>query len=409
MSSYCPPAREQDFSTRWDTRMRSAPLCCRRFTLSFAGLATLTFGLFACSSSGSGPDAASGDGSQLPDPVISTISAACTSQPGKDSAGASVTYTPQNMVDGSMDTAWRCDGDGSGQSIDIMLREPSTVTAVGLVPGYAKVDAADGSDRYAQNRKIAEVVWQFDSGQPLHQTFDDTPAGRRLQTIAFGALTAQRIRLTIVRSTMGGSGNRPALDKVAISEVMVQGRGPVTQPGNQPARPGAQPDSPADHCSRGEGDRAWWESYGGRIGADPSIYIETCHHCPAWINGGDCSAMTPSQPGSGTPILGQPWAPNQQGYGEVRPTTISNGGDPSGIVSGVRWTSWGGDRAEGDGAGFYVPPNGITAYGYEQPAHIVAFNLGDCDGKRMYRSITWYFPGKGEKFDAAIGSNICTG
>ena len=169
-------------------------------------------GLAACSLSGSGPGEANGSAGPLPDPVISTINATCTSPPSRDRAGATVTYAPQNLIDGSLDTAWRCGGDGSGQTVDVVLREPSTITTVGLVPGHAKTDAADGSDRYAQNPKIAEVVWEFDGGRPVHQTFDGTSAGRRLQTMAIAPLAAQRIRITIVRSTMGQSVNGAPVD-----------------------------------------------------------------------------------------------------------------------------------------------------------------------------------------------------
>jgi len=51
-------------------------------------------------------------------------------------------------------------------------------------------------------------------------------------------------------------------------------------------------------------------------------------------------------PGLGTatetgppPVLGAVWGPYQKGYGEARPTEINNGGDPTGVVTNVAWTS----------------------------------------------------------------------
>jgi hypothetical protein len=60
--------------------------------------------------------------------------------------------------------------------------------------------------------------------------------------------------------------------------------------------------------------------------------------------GGQCNdAAAPSGVGiSAQPVLGRSWgvAPQyQHGYGEVRPTQIDNGGDPTGLVDNVQWRS----------------------------------------------------------------------
>ena len=65
------------------------------------------------------------------------------------------------------------------------------------------------------------------------------------------------------------------------------------------------------------------------------------------------SSDTPHR-GNPVPELGRVWAPGQEGYGEARPTSISNGGDPTGVVGDIRWTSWGGARATGTGTSTYV-------------------------------------------------------
>ena len=112
------------------------------------------------------------------------------------------------------------------------------------------------------------------------------------------------------------------------------------------------------------------------------------------------------------PALGQRWglSPSyQKGYGEVQPSTIDNGGDPTGIVDAVHWNSWGGGQATATGIAEYVGPNQIVAHATEESATVVAFNLGTCNGKLMYQAIEWYFPQHGGKFDPNNYINICTG
>jgi hypothetical protein len=116
-----------------------------------------------------------------------------------------------------------------------------------------------------------------------------------------------------------------------------------------------------------------------------------------------CSAPT------ATPVLGKPWASNQQGYGQVRPSTISNGGDPTGIVSNITWQSWGGPQATGIGTSDFVAANQIVADGTEEPATVVAFDLGNCEGKLMYQAVEWYYPQHGQSFSPATYMNLCTG
>jgi hypothetical protein len=97
------------------------------------------------------------------------------------------------------------------------------------------------------------------------------------------------------------------------------------------------------------------------------------------------------------------------GFGQVRPAKIFNGGDPTGLVTHIAWTSWGGSRAVGTGTSDYVGPNQTVATGSEQRATVVAFSLGSCHGKRMYRAVEWYFPQHGQSFSASHYQDICNG
>ena len=128
-------------------------------------------------------------------------------------------------------------------------------------------------------------------------------------------------------------------------------------------------------------------------------------------------AATPATPqpsataSSPAPTLGQLAGvfAQGQGFGQVEPSTIFNGGDPTGLVKHITWQSWGAAKAIGSGRAEYVGPNQSVATGTFKPATVVAFHLGTCDGKLMYQAVEWYFPGEGQSFNPAQYENICTG
>ncbi len=122
------------------------------------------------------------------------------------------------------------------------------------------------------------------------------------------------------------------------------------------------------------------------------------------------TAAAPSAPAA-TATLGQLAGDFAQGtgFGQVKPAKIFNGGDPTGLVTHVVWSSWGGAHATATGTSDYVGPNQSVAQGTEEAATVVAFNLGTCDGKLMYQAVEWYFPQHGQSFNPSVYENICTG
>jgi WD40 repeat protein len=125
-----------------------------------------------------------------------------------------------------------------------------------------------------------------------------------------------------------------------------------------------------------------------------------------------CHFRSAGIPPHAVPTLGRfagGYAINGVGFGQVRPKEIFNGGDASGMVSHITWKSWGGPKAIGTGTAEYVRPNQSSASGAEEPATVVAFNLGLCGGKLMYRAVEWYFPQHGQAFNPSQYENICTG
>ncbi|MGY2083217.1 discoidin domain-containing protein [Blastococcus sp. SYSU DS0539] len=164
-----------------------------------------------------GTDTAAGSATSAPLQPVS-VRATCQAPPGVDAAGNAVTYDPELTLDGVGATAWRCAGSAVGQQLVYDFGAPVTVTSVGLVPGYAKVDPADGTDRFLENRTVTEVVWRFDEGQPVRQTIaSPSPTAAELEPP--DGVTTRRVVLEI-----GGTGNDAAVrDFTAISDVRFAG------------------------------------------------------------------------------------------------------------------------------------------------------------------------------------------
>lgn len=151
-------------------------------------------------------------------------SASCQSEPSVDDAGDTVAYGPMNAVDGDASTAWRCAGDASGESLSLLLSSdaPIDVTELGLIPGYAKVDAVSGVDRFRQNRSITKVEWDLvgKDGSVLESVDQDiaAPSARMVWLRLPAPVSAHLVRLTILE-TAPGSDRDNARDFTPVSEV----------------------------------------------------------------------------------------------------------------------------------------------------------------------------------------------
>lgn len=131
-----------------------------------------------------------------------SVAATCQSPNGVDSTGASTSYEPAKVTDGLPDTAWRCDGDATGQSLTLTFDEPVLLTSIGLIPGMAKTDPADGADRFLQNRRITSVRYEFDSGSATH-IFTDS---RELQWLTLDEeVQTTTVRVVILGTVAGGT------------------------------------------------------------------------------------------------------------------------------------------------------------------------------------------------------------
>lgn len=163
---------------------------------------------------------------------------------GSDSNGTKYTYEAGKAFDGDPVTAWRCQWkETDGQSITAKFEHPMLVTSVGLIPGYAKTDI-DGSDRFAQNRKITRVRWEFSDGTSVKQ---QVPVSRSLATIKVNVVT-DSVTMVIETTEPGVSivnrnGQRQDAFNglISVSEIQIMGtEAPAGVPHPQPP-PGSPP------------------------------------------------------------------------------------------------------------------------------------------------------------------------
>jgi len=72
-----------------------------------------------------------------------------------------------------------------------------------------------------------------------------------------------------------------------------------------------------------------------------------------------------------------------EGWGTAHPKTIYNGGDPSGLISNVHWSSWGGAVARGHGRNSIFKPHG-GYYRHQVTIQLKTKRIGRCEGRRAY-------------------------
>lgn len=176
-------------------------------------------------------DAASPLTESNPSPTASTLlgtasaSASCTATPGRDVSKALFTYEPEKAIDNLPDTAWRCDGDGVDEWLKISFQNKVTLASIGMVPGYAKTDPSDRTDRYAQNRRISAVSYAFDDGSIVTQSLNTDALDRSMQTVSLPNVATSQVTITIRSSVSGeATGGQEPFDRVAISDIVVSVR-----------------------------------------------------------------------------------------------------------------------------------------------------------------------------------------
>ena len=194
---------------------------------ALAGIALLLQSDWGISAPGSGESsaqqAASSDAPHSGQVVTLTptqVTVGCQAPQSTDGAGAPVVYVPEQMSDGKMNTAWRCNGNGVGQVVTFGFPAETTVAQVGLVNGYPKIDPASGTQRYDEYRRITKVTWTFANGTSFQQSLHD--GVETVQKLSIPPQSGGHVTLTIEASTEPGSPAK-GRDAVLISEVVFRG------------------------------------------------------------------------------------------------------------------------------------------------------------------------------------------
>jgi hypothetical protein len=151
----------------------------------------------------------------------SRASASSQADAGVDSQGNAVTYEPGNAVDGQPDTTWRVAGDGTGQWLELEFADEISVQAIGIIPGYDKVDPFDNTDRFVQNRVVKVARFEFSDGTTTRASFEQL---RTMQFVSLPqAVRTRSIRIVIEETYPPPPADQGGRDFTPISEVQVQG------------------------------------------------------------------------------------------------------------------------------------------------------------------------------------------
>jgi hypothetical protein len=151
----------------------------------------------------------------------SQVRASGSADPGKDAQGNPITYDPQNAVDRRNDTAWRVTGDGAGEWIELEFAGDVTVQSIGIIPGYDKIDPADNTDRFAQNRVVKVARFEFSDGSAVRARFERK---RDMQVVRLARpVRTHSIRIVIEDTYPPPPADEGGRDFTPISEVQVQG------------------------------------------------------------------------------------------------------------------------------------------------------------------------------------------
>jgi hypothetical protein len=149
--------------------------------------------------------------------ALASVSVPATAPPNQDVSGNQVRYDGRNMLDGVPATCWRMPGDGTGAEITFSLAEPTVISSVGLINGYAK--SAGPLNWYTGNRRILSVEWVFDDGAVIDQDLAET---RDLQSVDVEPVTTSTVLLRILQVSKPGNGPA-ARNYTPISDIALVG------------------------------------------------------------------------------------------------------------------------------------------------------------------------------------------
>jgi WD40 repeat protein len=158
---------------------------------------------------------------------LDSIKTSHTALSTSDGCGNKVSYEPEKVMDDEPTTAWKVGGDGAGEWIELKYDKPIEVSRVGIIPGYAKTDPCEGTDRFYQYRVVKNVKIEFSDGSSVEKSFRQRP---QMQFVDVPDTKTSSVRVTI-QDTYPPATNKPyyglpygeTFETAAISEIEVEG------------------------------------------------------------------------------------------------------------------------------------------------------------------------------------------
>ncbi|GEM_PF-1908020 len=140
---------------------------------------------------------------------------------GVDAQLNTITYEPSNAVDGDRSTAWRVEGDGTEEWLEIQFSAPVTIQSIGVIPGYDKVDPFDGTDRFFQNHVVRTARFEFPDAPSVRVSFSQS---REMQFVELpNEVRTASFRIVIESTYPAPPESQGGRDFTPISEVQVRG------------------------------------------------------------------------------------------------------------------------------------------------------------------------------------------
>lgn len=118
---------------------------------------------------------------------------------------------PEALLDNDSEGIWRCHGDGVGESATFSFESPMPLVGVRLINGNTV-----WSGRYAEERRLLSVRWQFSDGSFFVQGL--AANNRGLQEARFPQVTTGSVTMTITASTEPGE-KADMVDAVSVSSL----------------------------------------------------------------------------------------------------------------------------------------------------------------------------------------------
>lgn len=149
---------------------------------------------------------------------LARVSTSRSLPPAVGRTGKRFYYSGSMATDRITYTGWGVKGDASGQTITFRWDRPVTISQVGMINGYKKVDNDSREDRYYQNRRVQRVQWRLGSDTRIMQSFQDGRKSPQMEAIE--PVTVSEVTIVIQDTYEPGTYKH---DDTVISEIYIKG------------------------------------------------------------------------------------------------------------------------------------------------------------------------------------------